>query len=135
MPPEIGAYAELESLTLHGHLFTELPPEAGSLYALGRLEIHRARLRSLPKEIGRLTKLETLSLDFTELTGLPPEIGSLHCRRRLSLKNCPAFAMVPPEISRCKKLTHVDLTHVPERKNLAAQLRRWLPGCDVSDLP
>ena len=135
LPDEIGDFAQLESLVLHDHDFTTLPDAIGKLTRLTHLEINGGRLSVLPAAIGKLAALESLILDWTEITTLPDEIGALAKLRTLSLDSCSGVTTLPASLARCRALTSVHLTHVGRRKELAAQLAKWLPRATVHALP
>ena len=135
LPDEIGQFTKLDSLVLHNHLFETLPDTIGKLTSLTHLEVNGGRLGRLPAAIGKLVNLESLILDWTEITTLPEEIGALGKLQTLSLDSCMGLVSLPASLARCTALTSVHLTHVARRKELAAQVKKWLPRTNVHALP
>ena len=108
LPSEIGAVADLNTLTLRDNHLTSLPPEIGKLAHLKHLTLEGNQLTSLPPEIGGVADLHTLDLKDNHLTSLPPEIAALVDLRILQLRN-NRLASLPPEIGKLTTLVFLIL--------------------------
>lgn len=112
IPPDIGALAYLEGLTLFDNGLTgPIPAEIGNLAHLRSLALSGNRLTGpIPSEVGSLVELTDLSLQNNRLTGsIPPEIGNLANLTRLVLQNNRLTGPIPPEIGNLANLSRLFL--------------------------
>ncbi len=110
LPPEIGAFTNLQRLNLDHNQLHILPPEIGALTNLQTLSLDHNQLHTLPSEIGALTNLHTLSLDHNQLHTIPSEIGTLTNLHTLSINN-NKLRSLPSEIGALSNLQQLDLSN------------------------
>lgn len=110
IPPEIGRFESLESLTVTLTTIRTVPPELGGLRRLRYLSLESNQLEALPDAIGGLEQLEDLNLEWNERLGeLPPAIGRLTNLRSLYLGNCCNLMRLPDEIGQLTQLEHLAM--------------------------
>lgn len=136
LPPEIGAFTQLEELFLgRNNLSGPIPPEIGNLTQLQTLYLQYAELTgnipstfgnlthlvecylysnhldgSIPPEIGNLSGVEYLYLCWNQLSGsIPPELGDLASVNELVLFGNQLTSTIPPELGNLSSVTYIDL--------------------------
>lgn len=77
--------ANLRTVDVSGNKIEVLPPSIGNFLQMKSLTLNCNKLASLPAEIGKLKKLETLSLNGNRIQQLPPTLGQLKALRTLNL--------------------------------------------------
>ncbi|TPX32745.1 hypothetical protein SmJEL517_g04213 [Synchytrium microbalum] len=75
LPPDIGRFNSLKTLTLANNLLSTLPDEIWSLTALQTLDLHSNRLRALSPLIVQLSNLKTLDVSKNQLASIPLELA------------------------------------------------------------
>lgn len=101
---------ECTALELDNAGLTSLPPEIGLFRNLVSLSLMSNSLTHLPSEIGQLKKLKTLILSGNSLVDLPLEMGQLTQLRELHLAY-NQLSTIPTAIARCTQLQHLYLSH------------------------
>ena len=140
IPPEIGAFTELEELNASRCGVTELPPEISRLVKLQILSMEGNDLKTLPSCIGGMTELQYLGLHGNSINELPPEVGNLDELRVLDLGGNSLTELLP-EIGRLAKLQFLGLQGnqlkvlPPEIGQLGSLLHLWLGGNQLQALP
>ncbi|MGH0183029.1 UNVERIFIED_CONTAM: hypothetical protein FKN15_011166 [Acipenser sinensis] len=77
LPPFIGVFLVLKSLTLNCNKLTSLPEEIGKLRKLEMLHLNGNQLQSLPASVGGLAALRTLGLSANRFREVPAGLGTL----------------------------------------------------------
>lgn len=129
---EIGAFTNLQTLSLENNQLIALPSEIGNLTQLKQLDLAGNQLSSLPPEIGNLINLDYLGLNDNQLSSLPPEIRKLIKLHWLDLSNnqlddsldITLFANLPPNA----ELILPGNKFSPEKKE---EIKRALPQVKV----
>ncbi|WP_420420689.1 leucine-rich repeat domain-containing protein [Simkania sp.] len=85
LPPEIGRFTELRSLTIMKTGLQQIPHQIGKLSKLRKLSLNDNRLTKLPPEIEQCRELKSLILSRNVIEELPLEIGNLTQLTELSL--------------------------------------------------
>ncbi len=118
MPPELGKFLELESLTLgfpeyrrSSDVLETIPPELGNLAHLKELQLSGSRLSgNIPKELGKLGELEEFRLYFTRVSGnIPTELGKLSKLKILHLLGNEMRGGIPPELGDLRHLRELEI--------------------------
>ena len=139
IPPELGALAGLEVLSLQGNQLTgEIPPELGNLEAVQLLNLRNNRLTGpIPPELGGLANVRWLSLYINELGGpIPPELLELDRVQWLVLGHNRLSGSIPPGLGSMRTLERLWLNdnlltgEVPPE---FGYLGRWLEWLDFSE--
>lgn len=98
LPPSIGNFLHMKSLTLNCNKITSLPCEIAKLKKLETLLLNGNQLRQLPATMGQLKALRTLSLAGNQFREFPPGLGTLRHLDLLDLSKNHIQA-VPVEVS------------------------------------
>jgi internalin A len=107
LPPRISTLAKLKALTLD--YMYELQEVPASLFDLKHLKIFKLtggnNIKTIPDAIGNLSQLEELELTgLTRLTAVPATIGQLQNLRKLELST---YARIPETIGDLKSLEYL----------------------------
>lgn len=100
LPASIGDLANLESLTVSGHVLTTLPARIGELARLRNLDVSLNKIASLPSSLSTLRELVDVNLSLNHLTTVPSLLASrellfLHVRHN-RLASVPAWMQAHP---------------------------------------
>ncbi|KAM6973177.1 leucine-rich repeat-containing protein 57 [Aplochiton taeniatus] len=98
LPPSIGNFLQMKSLTLNSNKLTSLPCEISKLKKLETLLLNGNQLKQLPATIGQLKALRTLSLSGNRFREFPSGLGTLRHLDVLDLSKNHIQA-VPAEVS------------------------------------
>lgn len=98
LPPSIGNFLQMKSLTLNCNKLTSLPCEIAKLKKLETLLLNGNQLQQLPATMGQLKALRTLSLAGNQFREFPPGLGTLRHLDLLDLSKNHIQA-VPVEVS------------------------------------
>tara|TARA_Y100001970_G_scaffold182366_1_gene221885 strand:- start:561 stop:1397 length:837 start_codon:yes stop_codon:yes gene_type:complete len=164
IPPEIGLFENLESLTikytgfdqiptelfddllnlrfldLGYNNFTEIPIGIGNLSNLEFLDLRYNPIEELPSEIGNLTSLIILYIMFTPLTTLPDEIGQLINLEKIVISSS-GLKTIPQTIYNLVNLeelilNHNDLEELPDGiSNLNSLIQLNLTSNNLTSFP
>lgn len=99
----------LRTLDISDNKFTALPPEIGTFLQLKSLTANHNRLSVLPSELGGLTKLETLSVIGNKLSNIPPTLSQLINLKQLYLSEND-IKTFPSVVCGLKHLDILDLS-------------------------
>ncbi|XP_063040499.1 leucine-rich repeat-containing protein 57 [Engraulis encrasicolus] len=141
LPPFIGSFLHLKSLTINANRLTTLPNEIGKLKKLETLSLSGNQIQALPACVNQLKALRTLILSGNQLRELPSGLGALRHLDMLDLSknriqalpaevaelqvieinlNQNQISSVSPEVSRCPRLkvlrleeNCLELTSIP----------------------
>ncbi|KAL2099094.1 hypothetical protein ACEWY4_005574 [Coilia grayii] len=102
LPNEIGKLKKLETLSLSGNQLQALPACVNQLKALRTLIISGNQLRELPSGLGALRHLDMLDVSKNRIQALPAEVAELQAIE-INL-NQNQISVVSPEVSRCPRL-------------------------------
>ncbi|OJJ22485.1 hypothetical protein BKI52_07330 [marine bacterium AO1-C] len=127
-PLHIAALNQPE-LDLKHKKLTYIPSEIGLLVNLQKLQLFVNKLTRLPKEIAALKKLHWLGLAGNEMKDFEA-IASLHNLQWLSFAG-NNLSHLPQEIESLQNLRELNLRFNPIYPKEQAQIRRWLPNCEV----
>ena len=143
---EITQLAKLEALKVVRCDLSRVPPELGQLIHLKKLNIrgngrwitHRnthfsseyTPLEDLPDALGNMVALQELVLDSNGLTKLPETLGDLKYLKVLSLKR-NQIKELPESVEGLIYLQELDLSENPISESVQAQIRQWLPHCNI----
>ena len=124
IPTNISSLKSLQILNLNDNKLTEYPSELHELSQLRDLDFGQNQLIKIEKNIGNLKNLKTLKItsnwiNKVDCTELFNEIEQLENLETLELWSCQSVKSLPESISKCKKLTKIDvdnniLTALPE---------------------
>lgn len=157
LPNEIGALQNLKVLHLANNKLEFLSDQVGRLKNLEELDLSGNRLGILPHQIGNLTQLKRLYLgrtrtffpidsevgyvqtsmiaaaksDDNRLSSLPNTIGQLISLEELNL-SFNSLKKLPETIKNLKNLRRLDLTGNFMEEATVAEIRQWLPNCEVT---
>ncbi|MBS0651271.1 MAG: leucine-rich repeat domain-containing protein [Verrucomicrobia bacterium] len=103
LPPEIGLFTQLKTLSLRYNSLSSITPQIGNLVQLSHLNVEHNHLKELPPEIGKLLQLSYLNASHNRLQALPREIGNLVRLVQLYLEH-NELESLPPEIIKLTRL-------------------------------
>lgn len=101
--------ANLRTIDLSCNKIDVLPPWMGTFAVLKSLSMNNNRLGKLPDELCRLKKLETLHLSANQISRLPADFGQLSALKTLNLSGNQLRAM-PSQLCSLRHLDVVDLS-------------------------
>ncbi|XP_071963057.1 leucine-rich repeat-containing protein 57-like [Antedon mediterranea] len=109
-PPQLLKLTKnLRTLDISKNKLTLIPPSIGSFLQLKSLTINHNRLGTIPNEIEDLKKLETLSLTNNNITCFPSSLARLTSLRKLLLSGNKLKAF-PTQVCQLKNLDFLDLS-------------------------
>lgn len=116
LPAEIGKLANLEELRLMGNAVTDLPSGLTSCAKLQLLDVTDNKLTELPKDIGKLTSLTVLRAGGNSIGRLPPTFSKLVRLQELDLSGNPLTDLPDPaSVPNLRKL-NIRGTGIPDAK-------------------
>ena len=124
IPSTIAQLKSLQILDFNHNRLTEYPKELYDLAQLRDLDFGLNQLFKITEGVGKLKNLKTLKVtsnweNKVDCTALFNEIEELQSLETLELWSCLSVKSLPESISKCKKLTKIDvdnnlLTGLPE---------------------
>lgn len=112
-PPPLGAFVNLEELSLRSNALSALPRDLVVLRHLRKLDLAGNQLTALPRDFARLTALTELDLsrnEFQDEAAVLAVIGRLGNLRTLKLKGCN-LRDLSPDIFKLSNLRTLDLSY------------------------
>ncbi|MDJ1485429.1 leucine-rich repeat domain-containing protein [Cytophagaceae bacterium YF14B1] len=130
IPVQIRHMNQLTELYLSDNYIKDLPMELEVLTNLKTLDLAKNQLNGLPKHLFKLITLENLNLEGNKLQEVSSEIAKLQYMKTLNLQN-NQLRSLPEEIKQLTQLIVLHLSGNPLKIEDIAQIRVWLPKCNI----
>lgn len=124
LPANITQLTNLERLDLMGlPLFRDIPSVLYDLHSIDMLAFDQVPVTTVSARIGQLTRLNCLHLERMPIETLPRELGRLSRLRTLTVRECPRFVRIPPELGQlAPSLTRLYIRSNPRLASVPREL-------------
>ena len=123
LPPPLGTFAALTTLTATSNRLTEIPSCVFELSSLTTLHLGSNSISEVPDEIRALSSLTDLSLSYNSIRSLPLSLSTLPSLRKLYISN-NNLAYIPTDL---QFLSSLEVLHIHNNDGYPKELS----GLDV----